>query len=117
VLSQIRLRDHGASLIEIADDGKGIQPEDYGTVAAKYHTSKITAFEDVAFVESFGFRGEALSSICAMADVTITTRTADQEVGARLTFDHDGNLQGALQSTTKVRLVAQHCANLDFCRL
>jgi hypothetical protein len=64
--------------------------------SCRYHTSKISSFEDVASVASFGFRGEALSSICAVADVTVNTKTADQDVGARLTFDHDGNLIGEL---------------------
>jgi DNA mismatch repair protein PMS2 len=91
---QIRLKEYGSELIEVADYGTGISPGDYHAVAAKYHTSKISSFNDVQSVESFGFRGEALSSLCAVAQVTITTRTAGQDVGARLTFDHNGNLTG-----------------------
>lgn len=41
---------------------------------------------------TFGFRGEALSSLCAVSDITVTTRTALSEAGTRLTFDHNGKL-------------------------
>ena len=44
----------------------------------KYHTSKISDFSDLQFLSSFGFRGEALSSLCALADVSVTTRTAGE---------------------------------------
>ena len=92
---QVRLKEYGSELIEVADNGTGIRPEDYEAVAAKYHTSKISSFRDVEAVQSFGFRGEALSSLCAVAHLSITTRTAEQDVGTRLTFDHHGHLAGA----------------------
>ncbi|CAI5976462.1 unnamed protein product [Closterium sp. NIES-65] len=58
----------------------------------KYHTSKIAHFSDLQSLSSFGFRGEALSSLCALADVTITTRTANEPIAMRLVFDHGGKL-------------------------
>ncbi len=45
-------------------------------------------------LSTFGFRGEALSSLCALADVSVITRTADDAVGTRLTFDRQGKLAG-----------------------
>lgn len=92
---QIRLKEYGAELIEVADNGSGIQPADFRTAAAKHHTSKISTFADVEAVETFGFRGEALSSLCAVASVSMVSRAATEEVGARLTFDHSGRLAGA----------------------
>lgn len=93
---QIRLKEYGAELLEVADNGSGIAPADFATVAAKHHTSKIAAFADVASAETFGFRGEALSSLCAVASVSVATRAAEQELGSRLTFDQRGRLAGVL---------------------
>jgi DNA mismatch repair protein PMS2 len=94
ILSQVRLKEHGSELIEVADNGSGISPDDYDSIALKYHTSKISSFEDVAQVQSFGFRGEALSSLCAVSSVVFTTKTREQDAGMKLTFDQGGNLQG-----------------------
>lgn len=58
----------------------------------KYHTSKISEFSDLQTLSSFGFRGEALSSLCALADVSVTTRTKEEAVGARLSYDRSGTL-------------------------
>jgi DNA mismatch repair protein PMS2 len=101
---QIRLKEYGLELIEVADNGSGIRQQDYEAVAAKYHTSKISSFEDVHSVDSFGFRGEALSSLCAVAQLSINTRVASQTVGNRLTFDHHGTLTGARARTSRERM-------------
>lgn len=61
-------------------------------VALKHHTSKIQDFADLTSVETFGFRGEALSSLCALSDVTVTTRHSSQACGTKLVFDHVGNI-------------------------
>ncbi|XP_065190185.1 mismatch repair endonuclease PMS2-like [Sycon ciliatum] len=90
----IRLRDHGSQLIEVSDNGKGISPEDYVGIARKHCTSKLRDFSDLAQVETFGFRGEALSSLCAVAEVTITTRRRCDSVGTRLAYDHRGEITG-----------------------
>lgn len=47
-------------------------------------------------LSTFGFRGEALSSLCALADVSVVTRTADGAAGVRLTYDHAGKLTGTV---------------------
>ena len=52
------------------------------------------AWWDVQELATFGFRGEALSSLCAVADVSIVTRTAQQAARARLSYDHEGRLAG-----------------------
>lgn len=91
-LMQVRLREYGSELIEVADNGHGVPPSNYQALTLKHHTSKLTSFDDLQAISSFGFRGEALSSLCAVADVSVVTRTADQEVGARLVFDARGQL-------------------------
>jgi DNA mismatch repair protein PMS2 len=62
--------------------------------ALKHHTSKIRDFEDLmAGVDTYGFRGEALSSLCALSDVTVVTRHASADCGTRLVFDRDGRIK------------------------
>ena len=55
---------HGADLIELVDNGHGIAEEDFDKIGLRYHTSKLHEFEDLESVNTYGFRGEALSSIC-----------------------------------------------------
>eukprot|EP00002_Diphylleia_rotans_P004460 TRINITY_DN1329_c0_g1_i15.p1 TRINITY_DN1329_c0_g1~~TRINITY_DN1329_c0_g1_i15.p1 ORF type:complete len:719 (-),score=147.45 TRINITY_DN1329_c0_g1_i15:876-3032(-) len=89
---QIRLKEYGADLIEVADDGSGINPCDYETVALKHYTSKISDFDDLKSLSTFGFRGEALSSLCAISKMSILTRTQTQPMGSRLLYDDHGRL-------------------------
>ena len=78
--------------MEVADNGSGVAPASYEALTLKYHTSKLSAFDDLAGLATFGFRGEALSSLCAVADVSVVTRTAEQAAGVRLTYDPAGAL-------------------------
>ena len=61
--------------------------------ALKHYTSKIQQFDDLASVETFGFRGEALSSLCALSNVTVSTRVGEDEVGTVLKYDSDGMIE------------------------
>ncbi|XP_027539196.1 mismatch repair endonuclease PMS2 [Neopelma chrysocephalum] len=88
----IKLKDHGAELIEVSDNGDGVEEENFEGLTLKHHTSKIQDFSDLIHVETFGFRGEALSSLCALSDVTIFTRHKSAKVGTRLVFDHNGKI-------------------------
>ena len=65
-LPEIRLKEHGSELIEVADNGCGVEPENFQGLCLKHHTSKLQDFSDLASVATFGFRGEALSSLCAL---------------------------------------------------
>uniref|UniRef100_A0A8B9M6M1 PMS1 homolog 2, mismatch repair system component n=1 Tax=Accipiter nisus TaxID=211598 RepID=A0A8B9M6M1_9AVES len=88
----IKLKDHGAELIEVSDNGDGVEEENFEGLTLKHYTSKIQDFSDLIHVETFGFRGEALSSLCALSDVTIFTCHKSAKVGTRLVFDHDGKI-------------------------
>jgi len=80
----ILLDDFGLNRIEVRDDGCGIRYEDVQLVANANvrATSKITDFSDLSSSRlcSFGFRGEAVAALCAVADLTITTRTQNDQV-------------------------------------
>lgn len=60
------------------------------SLACKHHTSKIADFHDLQSLTTFGFRGEALSSLCALGNLTVETRTKNEPVGTHLEFDHSG---------------------------
>ncbi|XP_001494013.4 mismatch repair endonuclease PMS2 isoform X1 [Equus caballus] len=88
----LRLKDYGVDLIEVSDNGCGVEEENFEGLTLKHHTSKIQEFADLTQVETFGFRGEALSSLCALSDVAISTCHASAKVGTRLVFDHNGRI-------------------------
>lgn len=87
---EIRLRQYGSELIEVIDDGPGIAEQDFQTITLKHYTSKIQNYDDLETLGTFGFRGEALSSLCALSDLTITTRHASTDVATRLEYDKKG---------------------------
>lgn len=89
---EVRLREYGSLSVEVVDNGPGIAPHNFQGLCAKYHTSKIEGFGDLESLTSFGFRGEALSSLCSLATLAVVTRTAAQETGTRLEYDGHGAL-------------------------
>ena len=68
----------GLGLIRVADDGHGIEPDDLPVAFERHATSKLTSDDDLDRIATLGFRGEALPSIAAVADVECLTRTADE---------------------------------------
>ncbi|KAI5293281.1 hypothetical protein KEM52_005688 [Ascosphaera acerosa] len=92
--AEIRLKNSGLASIEVQDNGAGIAPEDYESVALKHYTSKLETYDDISQLRTFGFRGEALSSLCALSDFRITTAQAAQAPKAsRLHFEPSGTLK------------------------
>jgi DNA mismatch repair protein PMS2 len=90
---EIKLKNSGADSIEVVDNGNGIAPKDYNFIAQKHHTSKITAFEDLDGISSFGFRGEALNALCELsAKFSIITKRSVDKFGCMLSFDNLGRL-------------------------
>ncbi|KDQ18354.1 hypothetical protein BOTBODRAFT_127226 [Botryobasidium botryosum FD-172 SS1] len=92
---EVRFKDYGVGSVEVIDNGSGIAAKDYDAIALKHHTSKLAAFEDLTTVRTFGFRGEALSSLCALCDtVTVTTATAeDAPMGTVLEMEKSGRVK------------------------
>ena len=92
----IELKEGGKSLIRVEDDGDGMDKEDMEIVAQRHSSSKIASLHDLFNIQSFGFRGEALSSIAAVSELTIKTRAESSIVGTKLTLTDD---QRAIENT------------------
>ncbi len=80
------IKDSGRTLIQVIDNGKGMNPDDAVLCFERHATSKIATAEDLEDITTFGFRGEALASIAAVAEETLKTRTEDEEVGCQVEF-------------------------------
>lgn len=78
---QLIIKDAGKALVQVVDDGKGMSPADARMSFERHATSKITKAEDLFALHSYGFRGEALASIAAVAQVELKTRADADEVG------------------------------------
>lgn len=84
----VEIENGGVDLVRVTDNGSGIAREDCETAFLRHATSKIALADDLFHISTLGFRGEALSSIAAVSVVTLTTRTAEEEAGTRLTVDN-----------------------------
>ena len=83
----VYVQDAGRTCIQVIDDGKGMSETDARLAFERHATSKITCAEDLFTLRTMGFRGEALPSIVAVAQVTLQTRTLDSELGTRLEIE------------------------------
>ncbi len=81
----IHIKDAGKTLVQISDNGCGMSPTDARMSFERHATSKISSANDLFCIRTMGFRGEALASIAAIADVELRTKRMDDEVG---TFIH-----------------------------
>lgn len=80
-LIQIILKEAGRTLIQVIDNGKGMSPTDARLAFERHSTSKIRSAEDLFTLQTMGFRGEALASIAAIAQVELKSRRPDDEIG------------------------------------
>jgi DNA mismatch repair protein PMS2 len=143
-LAEVRFRNNGLDSIEVQDNGSGIAPENYESIgklgtnffivgkdatylifffvrfwystALKHYTSKLSTFDDLTSLTTFGFRGEAISSLCALSDFHIVTAQADQAPKAnKLEFEVSGKLK-QVQVVAGQKGITASVRNL-FCRL
>ena len=87
---KVEFENGGISLIRVSDNGIGMDREDAQKCFLIHATSKITSIEDIYDLSTQGFRGEALASIAACADITLITKQADKDVGTKITYE-DGD--------------------------
>lgn len=79
----VEIKEGGITFIRVTDNGCGIESSQIANAFMRHATSKITSAEDLSHVKSLGFRGEALSSICAVSQVELMTRTKENLTGIR----------------------------------
>ncbi|MDG2334299.1 MAG: DNA mismatch repair endonuclease MutL [Myxococcota bacterium] len=84
---RVELRDGGASLIAVSDDGFGMTPEEARMALQRHATSKITRLDDLGEITSFGFRGEALPAIASVSRMRVLTRPESAEIGAEIRIE------------------------------
>ncbi|KUI68683.1 Mismatch repair endonuclease PMS2 [Cytospora mali] len=91
---EVRFKNQGLDSIEVQDNGSGISPENHETLALKHYTSKLSTYSDLSTLETFGFRGEALSSLCALSRFTVVTcLQSDAPKGTKLEFETSGKVK------------------------
>ncbi len=83
----VNFKDGGKELIQIIDNGCGMSAMDARMAFDRHATSKISEVEDIYKLMTFGFRGEALASIAAVAQVELQTRLQDEEIGTRICIE------------------------------
>lgn len=88
--TQIKLivNDAGKALIQVIDNGKGMSMADAQNAFARHATSKISTIEDLFQIKTMGFRGEALASIAAVAQVSLKTKRAEDELGSLVEIEN-----------------------------
>ncbi|MFH1010050.1 MAG: DNA mismatch repair endonuclease MutL, partial [bacterium] len=84
---QIHLRGQGRELIQVVDDGGGMEHDDLLLAFERHATSKIASLDDLFQVRSLGFRGEALPSIASVSIVEVRSRTTESPVGTLLRLE------------------------------
>lgn len=102
----VNIKDAGRTLVQVTDNGKGMSETDARMAFERHATSKISDAKDLYALRTMGFRGEALASIAAVAQVELRTRARDAELGTRLSIcgsvlesiEADACIQGAIFS-------------------
>lgn len=102
---EVFIKGAGKTLIQVIDDGEGMGEEDAVKCILRHATSKIHTVDDLNEIKTFGFRGEALSSIASVSKLELKTETRDDELGTVLTFDDENGLikdKGSFSKGTSV---------------
>ncbi|MCB9681526.1 MAG: DNA mismatch repair endonuclease MutL [Alphaproteobacteria bacterium] len=105
---EIRLKDGGASLVRVTDDGSGMSADDALLCVERHATSKLRTADELVGIATFGFRGEALASIASVSRFELRTRRADDDLGTTVRIEggrmeHVGPSAGAAGTDIAVR--------------
>ncbi len=92
----LRIEQSGKNLIDVADDGLGIPAAELTLAVQRHATSKLHSSEELFHITTLGFRGEALASIGSVSHMTLTSRSREEAIGARLQVD--GGQVGAIEA-------------------
>ncbi|KAM4559260.1 PMS1 protein homolog 1 isoform 1-T2 [Odontesthes bonariensis] len=88
----VKLENFGLDRIEVRDNGHGIKAVDTPVMAVRHFTSKICSHDNLEHLETYGFRGEALGSICAVAEVAVITKTEEDDISTQYMLDFTGKI-------------------------
>ncbi len=103
-----------ASDEQVKDNGKGIAPEDFEFCGKRHYTSKIEELDDLNYVLTYGFRGEAVSSLCNLSnEFQVITRTPKDQSATLLNIDPQGNLLGYANILLTVQELSQWQEKLE----
>ena len=97
----VEVKGGGIALIRVTDNGCGIPANDVKVAFQRHATSKLESFDDLLSIKSLGFRGEALPSIAAVAEVTLLTRASDDSAATLITLE-DGVVVGEKKQARSV---------------
>uniref|UniRef100_A0A8R1DFV2 DNA_mis_repair domain-containing protein n=2 Tax=Caenorhabditis japonica TaxID=281687 RepID=A0A8R1DFV2_CAEJA len=93
---QVHMQNAGLKLLQVSDNGKGIERDDFDLVCERFATSKLQKFEDLMHMQTYGFRGEALASLSHVAKVNIVSKREDGKCAYQADY-----LDGKMLATTK----------------
>ncbi|MGD8782416.1 MAG: DNA mismatch repair endonuclease MutL [Ignavibacteria bacterium] len=102
---EVIIKRAGKALIQVVDDGSGMSEEDAVLCIQKHATSKIDKFDDLNSLATYGFRGEALSSIASVSQVEIKTERNEDEIGTLIKIEEENNIikeRGAFPKGTSI---------------
>ncbi|CDO63715.1 DNA mismatch repair protein PMS1, putative [Plasmodium reichenowi] len=109
---KIKLVESGIKLIEVNDNGVGIRKMNFENICARHATSKIKDFNDIhSSLNTLGFRGEALNSLCMLSNVNITTKNEENDHAYLLKFDKLGRLYHE-EPIARLRGTTVSCENI-----
>jgi len=93
---EIEIKDSGKKLIKVSDNGEGMSREDAEKAVLRHATSKISSLEDLFSITTLGFRGEALASISAVSQLSITTKQKDQVEGFNILLENGAKINSGI---------------------
>ena len=101
------IQNNGFKMIKIQDNGTGIEKSNFPLLCKRFCTSKIITYDDLKSIATFGFRGEALSSICTISNLKVITKYKDDVIAYEVEYNSNGDVvnqkpQAANQGTTFV---------------
>lgn len=101
------IQNNGFKMIKIQDNGIGIEKSNFPLLCKRFCTSKINTYDDLKSIATFGFRGEALSSICTISNLKVITKYKDDVIAYEVEYNSNGDVvnqkpQAANQGTTFV---------------